>query len=104
MKRRDFLKASALAGAATVCGTQVTMAQGQAGGNGMPKLTLPEKAAELNLCLQWGAIPGSEMKAKLDLLQGLHKGCLDFFFITDLPFAILFCNFSLQRYSSFVVT
>ena len=41
MKRRDFLKASAVAGVATVCGTQLAAAQGQAsGGNGMPKLTL----------------------------------------------------------------
>ena len=53
MKRRDFLKASAVAGAATVCGTQLAAAQGQTGGgNGMPKLTPPEKPAELNLCLQ----------------------------------------------------
>lgn len=35
----------------------------------MPKLTPPEKPAELNLCLQWGAIPGGEMKEKLDFLE-----------------------------------
>ena len=53
MKRRDFLKASAAAGVVTVCGTQLAAAQGQTGGgNRMPKLTLPEKPAELNLCLQ----------------------------------------------------
>jgi len=55
MKRRDFLKTSAAAGVVTVCGAQLAAAQGQASGeNGMPKLTLPEKPAELNLCLQWG--------------------------------------------------
>ena len=55
MKRRDFLTASAAVGVATVCGVQRASAQGQAsGGNGMPKLTAPEKPAELNLCLQWG--------------------------------------------------
>ncbi len=28
----------------------------------MPKLTPPEKPAELNLCLQWGGDPGGEIK------------------------------------------
>lgn len=70
MKRRDFLKASALAGAATVCGAQAAAAQNQIGGEqGMPKLAVPEKPAELNLCLQWWAIPGGEMKEKLDFLE-----------------------------------
>jgi len=70
MKRRDFLKASAIAGVASLCGTQHAAAQAQAGGgNGMPKLTPPEKPAELNLCLQWGAIPGGEIKEKLDFLE-----------------------------------
>jgi sugar phosphate isomerase/epimerase len=70
MKRRDFLKTSAVAAVATVCGTQRAAAQGQAGGgNGMPNLTPPEKPAELNLCLQWGAIPGGEIKEKLDFLE-----------------------------------
>lgn len=35
----------------------------------MPKLTPPEKRAELNLCLQWGTIPGGEIKQKLDFLE-----------------------------------
>lgn len=35
----------------------------------MPKLTPPEKPAELNLCLQWGGIPGGEMNQKLDFLE-----------------------------------
>jgi sugar phosphate isomerase/epimerase len=70
MKRRDFLKASAVAGVATVCGAPHAAAQRQAGGgNAMPKLTPPEKPAELNLCLQWGAIPGGEIKEKLDFLE-----------------------------------
>lgn len=70
MKRRDFLMTSAMAGVATMCGMQRAAAQGQAGEEkGLPKLTPPEKPAELNLCLQWGAIPGSEMKEKLDFLE-----------------------------------
>lgn len=70
MKRRDFLKASAIAGAVAVCGPQVAAAQEETGGrHGLPKLTPPEKPAELNLCLQWGGIPGGEMKAKLDFLE-----------------------------------
>lgn len=78
MKRRDFLKASALAGAATVCGTQSGAAQGQIGGeNGMPKLAVPDKPAELNLCLQWWGIPGSEMKEKLDFLEANGFGAVE---------------------------
>jgi sugar phosphate isomerase/epimerase len=78
MKRRDFLKASAVAGAATVCGTQLVAAQGQTGGgDGMPKLTPPEKPAELNLCLQWWGIPGGEMKEKLDFLEANGFGAVE---------------------------
>ncbi len=69
MKRRDFLKGSAIAGAAAVYSTQDAMAEGKACGDGMPKLTPPEKPAQLNLCLQWGAIPGAEIKEKLDFLE-----------------------------------
>ena len=68
MKRREFLAASAVAGVAAVCGTQHAMAQGAAD-SGMPKLTPPEKPAKLNLCLQWGMIPGGEMNQKLDFLE-----------------------------------
>jgi sugar phosphate isomerase/epimerase len=68
MKRREFLTATAVAGAAVVCGTQRAAAQGAAD-NGMPKLTPPEKPAQLNPCLQWGTIPGGEMKQKLDFLE-----------------------------------
>jgi len=69
MKRRDFLRSSAVAGVATVCGAPRASAGDIAAGNGMPKLAVPEKPAELNLCLQWGAIPGSEIKEKLDFLE-----------------------------------
>ena len=70
MKRRDFLTASAVAGVATVCGTPRAMAQQVAEGCcAMPKLTPPEKPAELNLCLQWGAIPGGPINQKLDFLE-----------------------------------
>lgn len=78
MKRRDFLKASALAGVATACGTPIAMAQGQAAGeSGMPKLTPPEKPAQLNLCLQWWGIPGNEMKEKLDFLEANGFGAVE---------------------------
>ena len=78
MKRRDFLTASAVAGVATVCGAQRASAQEQAaGGNGLPKLTPPAKPAELNLCLQWGAIPGGEIKEKLDFLEQNGFGAVE---------------------------
>src|SRR5438067_9576275 len=78
MKRRDFLKTSAVAGAASLCGTRLAQAQGQMGGeNGMPKLTVPDKPAELNLCLQWWGIPGNEMKEKLDFLEANGFGAVE---------------------------
>ncbi len=78
MKRRDFLTASAVAGVAAVCGTQRVSAQEpSAGGNGMPKLTPPEKPAQLNLCLQWGGIPGSEIPEKLDFLEANGFGAVE---------------------------
>ncbi len=77
MKRRDFLKASAVAGAATVCGAHHAAAQVQNGVNGMPKLSPPGKPAELNLCLQWWGIPGSEMKEKLDFLEANGFGAVE---------------------------
>jgi sugar phosphate isomerase/epimerase len=70
MKRRDFLKASAVAGVTAACTSQLSAAQEQTGGaSHMPKLSPPEKPAELNLCLQWWSIPGGEMKEKLDFLE-----------------------------------
>src|SRR5512140_1658762 len=78
MKRRDFLKASAIAGVAAVSSAPVAVAQVQAGGeSGMPKLTPPAKPAELNLCLQWGSIPGGEMKEKLDFLEANGFGAVE---------------------------
>jgi sugar phosphate isomerase/epimerase len=78
MKRREFLKASAVAGVGTMCGTQLTVAQAPtAAGNGMPKLAPPGKPAELNLCLQWWGIPGGEMKQKLDFLEANGFGAVE---------------------------
>jgi len=65
MKRRSFLKGSGLAGVTTLCGAGAL----QAAEKGMPKLTAPDKPAQLNLCLQWGKIPGSEINQKLDFLE-----------------------------------
>ena len=70
MKRRDFLAASAIAGVGTVCGIQrAGAAEACSSAGAMPKLTPPAQSAQLNLCLQWGAIPGSEIPAKLDFLE-----------------------------------
>ncbi len=65
MERRSFLKSSAVAGVTTLCGAGATYAAD----SGMPKLKAPDKPAQLNLCLQWGAIPGGEMNQKLDFLE-----------------------------------
>ena len=43
----------------------------------MPKLTPPEKPAELNLCLQWGGIPGGAMNEKLDFLEANGFGAVE---------------------------
>jgi sugar phosphate isomerase/epimerase len=67
MKRRDFLTASATAGIAALGMPRVASAEGVS--SAMPKLATPEKSAELNLCLQWGAIPGGEIKEKLDWME-----------------------------------
>jgi len=67
MRRRDFLTVSATAGVAAV--SMTTTVRAAANTSGMPTLTPPEKAAELNLCLQWGTIPGSEIKEKLDWME-----------------------------------
>jgi sugar phosphate isomerase/epimerase len=65
MKRRSFLKGSAVAGVTTLCGASTA----HAAAKGMPKLKAPDKPAQLNLCLQWGKIPGGEMNQKLDFLE-----------------------------------
>jgi sugar phosphate isomerase/epimerase len=67
MKRRDFLAVSASAGVIAV--NLPSFVRAEAASTGMPKLTTPEKPAELNLCLQWGAIPGGEIKEKLDWME-----------------------------------
>ncbi len=67
MKRRDFLAVSASAGVAAV--NLPSFVRAEALSSGMPKLATPEKPAELNLCLQWGAIPGTEIKEKLDWME-----------------------------------
>lgn len=41
----------------------------KAAGSCMPKLKVPEQPAQLNLCLQWWHIPGSEINQKLDFLE-----------------------------------
>lgn len=65
MKRRMFLKGSAVAGVTTLCSSGVAKAAESC----MPKLKAPEQPAKLNLCLQWGGIPGNEMAQKLDFLE-----------------------------------
>ncbi len=60
---------SAVGGVASVCGMEHAAAGTVAAGDGMPKLSPPEKPAELNICLQWGKIPGREIKEKLDFLE-----------------------------------
>lgn len=78
MTRRDFLKASAVAGAATATGTHLSTAQAQETSQDcMPKLTPPAKPAQLNLCLQWWGIPGGEMKEKLDFLEANGFGAVE---------------------------
>lgn len=71
MNRREFLTASAVAGAGVACFVNRAEAAcgGCAEGADMPHLTPPAKPAELNLCLQWGTIPGREIKEKLDYLE-----------------------------------
>jgi sugar phosphate isomerase/epimerase len=71
MKRRDFLMGSGVAGAALMSSRQGVFAQDKAS-DGMPTLSPPERPAELNLSLQWGTIPGGEIKQKLDWLE--HNG------------------------------
>ncbi|MEI8038201.1 MAG: TIM barrel protein [Verrucomicrobiota bacterium] len=76
MKRRDFLTTSGVAGVASVWGVERAVAQ-DAPGNGLPTLTPPEQPAQLNLCLQWGGIPGSEINEKLDFLESNGFGAVE---------------------------
>ena len=60
------------------CGTQPGTANGEtSAGTGMPKLFPPDRPAELNLCLQWGGIPGNEMQEKLDFLEANGFGAVE---------------------------
>jgi len=65
MKRRVFLKGSAVAGITSLCAAGAA----KTAAGGMPVLKAPEQPAQLNLCLQWGAIPGGEIAQKLDFLE-----------------------------------
>ena len=71
MNRRSFIKTAAATSLAVgaVSQTFAQNAGSAAQKNGMPRLTPPAKAAKLNLCLQWGKIPGAEMTQKLDFLE-----------------------------------
>ncbi len=69
MKRRTFLRGSAVTGVTTLCGAGCRTSGTHAMKSGMPKLSAPEEPAQLNLCLQWGAIPGRDMNQKLDFLE-----------------------------------
>jgi sugar phosphate isomerase/epimerase len=66
MKRRQFLTHSAVF-AGAVAGSRALAADDSAAS--MPKLPVPPQAAELNLCLQWHAIPGGSIPAKLDFME-----------------------------------
>lgn len=63
------MAASAVGGISSLCMSNRASAAEGACCSALPKLATPEKPAELNLCLQWGAIPGNEMKQKLDFLE-----------------------------------
>jgi sugar phosphate isomerase/epimerase len=67
MKRRHFLASSAALAAATA-GTRA-LAAGSDAAAAMPKLPAPAQAAQLNLCLQWHAIPGGSIPEKLDFME-----------------------------------
>ncbi|MFO1521392.1 MAG: TIM barrel protein [Kiritimatiellia bacterium] len=75
MHRRDFMTVSTVGGVAAVCGGGTAGAAEAPAG--MPVLTPPEKPAELNLCLQWGGIPGGEIKEKLDFLEANGFGAVE---------------------------
>ncbi len=55
----------------------------------MPKLTPPTEPAQLNLCLQWRAIPGEAMNAKLDFLEANGFAAVE---IPSSAFGVPFCH------------
>ncbi len=74
MKRREFLTGTAAVGLAAACAPTAAKADG---GSAMPKLTPPNPPAQLNLCLQWGMIPGNGFNAKLDYLESHGYNCVE---------------------------
>ncbi len=68
MKRREFLSVTAVAGVGAACAKRGDAAEACSDA-AMPKLVPPAQPAQLNLCLQWGGIPGGEMAQKLDFLE-----------------------------------
>ena len=75
--RRRFLTTSTVSGIALACSSTKASAQVQSSAEQMPKLTPPPQPAELNLCLQWMAIPGDEMNQKLDFLEAQGFGAVE---------------------------
>ncbi|MDR2862965.1 MAG: sugar phosphate isomerase/epimerase [Puniceicoccales bacterium] len=70
MQRRDFLSLSAITGATALLNSASrATAADTASADVSWKLPVPEKPAQLNLCLQWGAIPGGAINQKLDFLE-----------------------------------
>lgn len=67
MKRRNFLTTTASL-AAAAAGTRALAADASPAA-AMPNLTPPAQAAQLNLCLQWHAIPGGSIPEKLDFME-----------------------------------
>ncbi|MDR3229568.1 MAG: sugar phosphate isomerase/epimerase [Puniceicoccales bacterium] len=71
MKRRDFFSLSAAAGTvAAIGGTQRLLAADDAASGTTKAVPIPAEPAQLNLCLQWGTIPGGSATEKLDFLEG----------------------------------
>jgi sugar phosphate isomerase/epimerase len=72
MERRKFLALSATTGGMLALrGTTSASAAGDAApsGGATKAIPIPEQPAQLNLCLQWGAIPGGSIAQKLDFLE-----------------------------------
>jgi sugar phosphate isomerase/epimerase len=70
MQRRDFLSLSTITGAAALLNSGSRASAADAATGDAPwKLPVPEKPAQLNLCLQWNGIPGGAINQKLDFLE-----------------------------------
>jgi sugar phosphate isomerase/epimerase len=68
MKRRHFLASSAALAAVTTTGARALAADATPAAS-MPRLSPPAQPAQLNLCLQWHAIPGAGIPEKLDFME-----------------------------------